>query len=99
MTCPYVDIAERNSVAWLTLRRPEKPNAIRAQMWGSIRVGLIDLPQREDIRVLAIQGSDGCFATGKQCTDDVIMAAEDSSRRSARGARLPLQRLAGLTAT
>lgn len=59
-----VEIAEHDSVAWVTFKRPEKRNAITAEMWDSIHVALTALGQREDIRALAIQGSGGTFSAG-----------------------------------
>lgn len=53
-----------DGVAELTLRRPEKRNAISAAMWESILAHLGDASGRADVRVLVVSGSGGVFCAG-----------------------------------
>jgi enoyl-CoA hydratase/carnithine racemase len=59
-----VETSVRDSVAWVTLNRSAKRNAITGEMWDVIRSALTDFRQRADVRAVAIQGTDGCFTAG-----------------------------------
>lgn len=51
-------------VAVLTLRRPEKRNAVSREMWKAIESHLTLAAAHDDLRVLMFQGSGGSFSAG-----------------------------------
>ena len=59
-----VEITAANGVARLTLRRPQKRNAITAEMWETIIRGLDAAGSKPRMRALLIQGSGGSFCAG-----------------------------------
>jgi len=69
----------RDGVAWLTLKRPAKRNAMTSQMWDTLRSAAVDFGGRDDVRVLAIQGSGGCFTAGADL--ESIMESDGSLSR------------------
>lgn len=59
-----VDFDVSGGVAVLSLRRPEKRNAVSREMWEAIERHLRLAADRDDVRVLVIQGSGGSFSAG-----------------------------------
>ena len=60
----HVTCTVRDGVVRLTLRRPEKRNAVTAAMWEAVLAHLDDASARSDVRVLLVQGSEGFFCAG-----------------------------------
>ena len=60
----HVTCTVRDGVVRLTLRRPEKRNAVTAAMWEAALAHLDDASARSDVRVLLVQGSEGFFCAG-----------------------------------
>jgi enoyl-CoA hydratase/carnithine racemase len=51
-------------IAWATLDRPEKLNAMTRSFWGELR-GVLDEAERDDsVRVLIFHGEGRCFSVG-----------------------------------
>jgi enoyl-CoA hydratase/carnithine racemase len=59
-----IDIAVERDVARLTLQRPEKRNAITAEMWDAMIEGLSELGQMPALRALVVSGAGGSFSAG-----------------------------------
>lgn len=53
-----------NAVATLTLNRPEKRNALNADLWRGLAAELRGLASRADLRCLVLRGAGGHFAAG-----------------------------------
>jgi len=51
-------------VAWATLDRPEKLNAMTRQFWGELRAVLARAEDDSSVRVLAFRGAGRCFSVG-----------------------------------
>ena len=61
---PRVDFDVSGGVAVLSLRRSEKRNAVSREMWEAIERHLRLAADRDDVRVLVLQGSGGSFSAG-----------------------------------
>lgn len=60
-------LVERDrGVVVLTLNRPERRNAISAQMWAQLSVILREVAQRPADRVLVLRGAGDCFSSGAE---------------------------------
>src|SRR3989441_9905237 len=55
----------QDSIATLTLNRPEKRNAINSAMMASFTAHFHDLEQRTDVRVVVIRGAGKVFSSGR----------------------------------
>src|SRR3984885_8555829 len=51
-------------VAWATLDRPEKLNAMPRGFWGELVEALVRVDADEQVRVLIFRGTGGCFSVG-----------------------------------
>jgi len=60
----HIQFSVDDGVAWLTLNRPDKRNALSSEMLRAIVDGLADLAGREDVRALGVRGSGGSFCSG-----------------------------------
>ena len=60
----HVACTVSDGVARLTLRRPEKRNAVTAAMWEAVLAHLDSAAARSDVRVLLVQGSERVFCAG-----------------------------------
>jgi enoyl-CoA hydratase/carnithine racemase len=63
-TSEHVGFDVHAGVARLQLLRPEKRNAVTADMWRAVIGHLADSAQDPDVRVLVVQGSGGAFCAG-----------------------------------
>ena len=53
-----------DSVATVTLDRPDKLNALTFEAYADLRDLLAELPQRDDVRVLVVRGAGRAFCSG-----------------------------------
>lgn len=81
----YVGFEIHEGVAILELRRPEKRNAMTADMWRAILSHLDAASGEPDIRALVVQGVGGVFCAGAD-----LKAVKDSDGSTA----MPYRRLA-----
>ena len=63
---PYetLDVTIDSNVAWLTLNRPDKLNALDPTMMRELRHAFEDLDGRSDVRVVVLRGSGRAFCAG-----------------------------------
>jgi len=61
---PFVLRSERDGVIELVLNRPDKLNALTSSMLETIREGVDDLRDRDDLRVMLIRGKGRYFCAG-----------------------------------
>ncbi|WP_457590645.1 3-hydroxyacyl-CoA dehydrogenase/enoyl-CoA hydratase family protein [Geoglobus sp.] len=64
-----VDYEKRGSYAIITLRRPERLNALNEDMWRGIREALLEAEGDDDIRAVLITGEGRAFSAG----DDIAV--------------------------
>ena len=57
-------IDEREGVAWLTMNRPERLNAMNPALVDALRHYFQALPGRRDVRVVVLQGAGRAFCAG-----------------------------------
>jgi len=98
---PRVDFDVSGGVAVLSLRRPEKRNAVSREMWETIERHLTLAADRDDVRVLVLQGSGGSFSAGadlsgiKSTQPGVAKALAEAAARAIRAvARFPVPSVA-----
>src|SRR3712207_2021542 len=60
---------DRGAVAWLTLDRPEKLNAMPRSFWGELTTTLKDIEADDAIRVVVFHGARRCFSVGGDIED------------------------------
>lgn len=64
---------DRNGVAYLTLNRPEKLNALDSDLFRTLEGELVELEGREDIHVIVLSGTGKAFCAGH---DVAVLGAE-----------------------
>lgn len=64
MSYETLDVTIEDNVAWLTLDRPDKLNALDPTMMEELRHAFDDLDGRDDVRVVVIRGSGRAFCAG-----------------------------------
>ncbi len=65
MTVPEVLLSsDRDGVRTLTLNRPERKNALDAQLWGELADALRAAKRDRDLRALVLTGAGGAFCSG-----------------------------------
>jgi enoyl-CoA hydratase/carnithine racemase len=69
MVTPDVEMVVVNGVARLTLIRPQKRNAVTAQMWHGMIRAIDEVSTTSGVRALLIQGSGGSFCAGADLTE------------------------------
>ncbi len=68
------------AIGRLILNRPEKRNAISAEMWRAIPPAIASLDANPAIRVILLEGAGGDFASGADITEfDTVYATRQSS--------------------
>jgi enoyl-CoA hydratase/carnithine racemase len=61
---PHFDFAVAEGVATVTLNRPEKLNPLTFESYADLRDLVLQLPYRDDVRVLVIRGEGKAFCAG-----------------------------------
>ena len=56
--------SDRDGIRTLTLNRPERRNALDAQLWVELVDALRDLKRDRDVRALVLTGAGGAFCSG-----------------------------------
>lgn len=64
MADPVLLSSDRDGVRTLTLNRPERRNAIDAQLWVELADALRQLKRDPDVRALVLTGAGGAFCSG-----------------------------------
>ncbi|WP_303983684.1 enoyl-CoA hydratase/isomerase family protein [Dongia mobilis] len=74
--------AHDGAVATLTLNRPEKRNALNAEMWRGLSAHLRALATDSAVRCVVLQGADGHFAAGADMAEFAAHRATPDAARS-----------------
>lgn len=64
MTYEHLSLERRRAVGWLWLDRPEKRNALSADMWRDLPAAVADLDADESVRTIVIGGRGPAFTVG-----------------------------------
>lgn len=68
-----INIAMRgNNVAYVTITRPEKMNALRSSTFSALRAALAGFAENPSVRALVITGSGGAFCSGADLSDPMM---------------------------
>ena len=62
-------VERREPVAFVTLNRPEKHNALSLDLLGRLQAVVRDLGEDAAVRVLVLRGNERCFSTGMDLGD------------------------------
>ena len=73
------EIDENSGVAWLTLNRPEKKNALSVALLGELSNTLRSLADNDKIRCLVTTGAGDSYSSGRDLYD---MRGQDNRRRT-----------------
>ncbi|MCC5860150.1 MAG: enoyl-CoA hydratase [Ectothiorhodospiraceae bacterium] len=65
----HVGMEVADSVMTLTLDRPEKKNALTADMYAALTAALGEAGNRDDVRVVVLRGGSGVFTAGADLDD------------------------------
>jgi enoyl-CoA hydratase len=60
----HLEIEIADHVGWLWLNRPEKRNALSADMWDDIPAAVAELGKNDDVRVVVVAGRGAAFTVG-----------------------------------
>jgi enoyl-CoA hydratase/carnithine racemase len=75
------DIQENEGIAWLTLNRPEKKNALSIALLAQLAAGLRELADNDKIRCIVTKGAGDSYSSGR----DLYDMRGQSHRRRIRG--------------
>ena len=70
-TWEHFDLDIEDRVATITFSRPDRLNALTFDVYADLRDILLELPQRDDVRVIVIRGTGRGFCSGGD-VDDII---------------------------
>jgi len=81
-----VKIEKHNGLAWVTIHRPSKMNALNADVLDDLEQAFQDLACDDNVRIIAITGSgEKAFVAGADITQFPKMSPEDAHAFAARG--------------
>ena len=72
MTFDTIMFREQGAIAWLTLNRPDRLNAICRPMLGEISQALDQAAEMPGLRALIVTGADRAFCAGQDLTEPAI---------------------------
>jgi enoyl-CoA hydratase/carnithine racemase len=73
------DVNETDGIAWLTLNRPEKKNALSIALLSELAATLRSLADNDRIRCIVTTGAGGSYSSGRDLYD---MRGQENRRRS-----------------
>lgn len=77
-----IDFTVAEGVAWITLSRPNRKNALNATMTAELTEAVTEVRDNADIRSLALRGAGGDFCAGGDIQDMQRMAGDLGARRA-----------------
>ena len=77
----------RNSVAWVTLNRPDRLNALTGDMTRELADTVLALGDNDDARCIVLTGAGRAFCAGADMGGMASRAEGDQPRRNAEEAR------------
>lgn len=78
---PYVTSDVSHGIAVVSLRRPEKRNALNLAMWRKLAETFEQLDARSDVRAVILHGAGGHFCAGADISEfDEVRADEHSAK-------------------
>lgn len=91
MTTPHICLDKNQNIAWLTLNRPAKKNALNMEMWQAIPDLIEQAENDPEIKMVILRSAlDSIFCAGADISEfDLFMQdtdARDQNRRAIRGA-------------
>jgi enoyl-CoA hydratase len=82
MTTDLIRLERAGDVATLSLDRPEKRNALNAEMWRALAAQLKGLADEKDLRCLVVTGQGGHFAAGADMAEFAALRATPAGART-----------------
>ena len=70
MTYPTIILEKKDHVAWPTLSRPERLNALNKQMFVELNSALDAIVGDEEVRALTLAGAGRAFCTSPDIKDE-----------------------------
>src|SRR5277367_2772742 len=58
-----VDLSIEDSMAWITINRPEIHNALSKKMWDELKAHVLEA-EKKDVSVIVVRGQGTSFASG-----------------------------------
>ena len=95
MNLETIDYGVRDRVARITLRRPERLNAINGQLVADLRTAVVAANEDADVSVMILSGSGRAFCAGYDL--DWGTKAEDASQRAMAGQWDPVRDYLGMS--
>jgi enoyl-CoA hydratase len=74
-----LDVTIADGVAWLTLNRPEKLNALDRSTVRALATALDELRERSDVRVVVTRGSGRAFCAGSDLVDLAPLSPDEAT--------------------
>ncbi len=74
-----LDVTVADTVAWLTLNRPAKLNALNRSLVRELADVLLELGKRPDVRVVVTRGAGRAFCAGSDLADLAPLSAADAA--------------------
>jgi len=75
-------VERRETLALVTLKRPEKHNALSADLLGRLQTAVRELGEDAAVRVVVLRGNDRCFSTGMDLAELAGVTAVADTRRA-----------------
>lgn len=66
-----VELEVRDAFGWMTINRPEKINALSAEVVRAAREAVADLEARDDVKVILLRGAGTNFSVGYDIAEEV----------------------------
>lgn len=78
----HLKLVREGDIAWLILNRPDKRNAINAEMWRALPELLAEVEQDEQLKVLIFRGADErAFSGGADISEfETLRSTEEGAR-------------------
>lgn len=81
MTQPALYLEKKNNIAWITLNRPARKNALNLAMWQALPPLVAEAEADDEIRLLVLRSStDGIFCAGADISEFDLFIKDEEKR-------------------
>jgi len=76
----FIQREDQDQVAWLTINRPEKLNALSTTVMAELSEVLTEIDQDENVKVVVLQGVDKAFSVGYDIAEEVELGVSTAEQ-------------------
>jgi enoyl-CoA hydratase len=76
----FIDVQNRDGVAWIRLDRPKKLNALSTTLMAELKTALRDVEADDTVKIVVLQGDEKAFSVGYDIAEEVELGVSTAEQ-------------------